>query len=88
MNDPYQTRQFFNMKQSELKQIIKEEVYSALNEAESSELAKMVKDIKNVLDRKVASPTFDREKGDKFTSKEPTVSAMISTIEDILRKYK
>ena len=88
MSDPYQTRQFFNMKQSELKQIIKEEVYSALNEAESSELAKMVKDIKNVLDRKVASPTFDREKGDKFASKEPTVSAMISTIEDILRKYK
>jgi Mg/Co/Ni transporter MgtE len=34
------------MKNSTLKQIIKEEVRSALNEAESSELAKMAKEIK------------------------------------------
>lgn len=59
-----------------------------ISEAESSDLAQMVKDIKNALDRKVASPTFDREKGDKFASEEPTVSAMISTIEGILEKYK
>ena len=32
MNDEYQTRQFFNMKQSELKQIIKEEIHKVLNE--------------------------------------------------------
>lgn len=32
MNDPYQTRQFFDMKHSELKQIIKEEIRSVLKE--------------------------------------------------------
>ena len=32
MNDEYQTRQFFNMKKSELKQIIKEEIRKVLNE--------------------------------------------------------
>jgi hypothetical protein len=32
MNDPYQTRQFFDMKQSELRQIIKEEIRKILNE--------------------------------------------------------
>lgn len=47
------------MKNSTLKQIIKEEVRSALNEAESSELAKMAKEIKGVLDRKVAMPSFE-----------------------------
>lgn len=34
MNDPYQTRQFFNMKHSELKQIIKEEIINILNESD------------------------------------------------------
>lgn len=34
MNDEYQTRQFFNMKHSELKQIIKEEIRNVLNESE------------------------------------------------------
>jgi hypothetical protein len=34
MNDQYQTRQFFDMKHSELKQIIKEEVKKALNESD------------------------------------------------------
>jgi hypothetical protein len=32
MSDEYQTRQFFNMKHSELKQIIKEEIRKVLNE--------------------------------------------------------
>jgi hypothetical protein len=32
MSDEYQTRQFFNMKHSELKQIIKEEIHKVLNE--------------------------------------------------------
>ena len=32
MNDPYQTRQFFNMKHSELKQIIKEEIRNVLGD--------------------------------------------------------
>ena len=35
MNDPYQTRQFFNMKYSELKQIIKEEVRKVLEVTDS-----------------------------------------------------
>ena len=34
MNDPYQTRQFFNMKKTELKQIIKEEIINILNESD------------------------------------------------------
>ena len=37
MNDEYQTRQFFNMKKSELKQIIKEEIRKVLNENEPPE---------------------------------------------------
>ena len=39
MNDPYQTRQFFNMKYSELKQIIKEEVRSILEIEDPSQTA-------------------------------------------------
>jgi len=38
MNDIYQTRQFFNMKHSELKQIIKEEIRNVLNEVTDSEM--------------------------------------------------
>jgi uncharacterized protein YdiU (UPF0061 family) len=34
MDDEYQTRQFFNMKHSELKQIIKEEIRNVLNESD------------------------------------------------------
>lgn len=37
MNDEYQTRQFFNMKKSELKHIIKEEIRKVLNENEPPE---------------------------------------------------
>jgi FKBP-type peptidyl-prolyl cis-trans isomerase (trigger factor) len=36
MDDEYQTRQFFNMKHSELKQIIKEEIRNVLNEEPQS----------------------------------------------------
>jgi hypothetical protein len=73
------------MKNSTLKQIIKEEVRSALNEAESSELAKMAKEIKGVLDRKVAMPSFEKN---TVATKEPTIKAVISDIEWILEKYK
>ena len=34
MNDPYQTRQFFDMKQSELKEIIRKEVRKAIDESQ------------------------------------------------------
>jgi predicted hydrocarbon binding protein len=39
MNDPYQTRQFFNMKHSELKQIIKEEIRKVLEVEDPSQTA-------------------------------------------------
>lgn len=39
MNDPYQTRQFFNMKKTELKHIIKEEIRSILEEQDPSQTA-------------------------------------------------
>ena len=41
MSDEYQTRQFFNMKHSELKQIIKEEIHKVLNENNNIESNKL-----------------------------------------------
>jgi hypothetical protein len=50
MNDPYQTRQFFNMKHSELKQIIKEEVRSVLSEERKTKMSDLLKDGKKKLE--------------------------------------
>jgi len=72
------------MKKTELKQLIKEEVDKMLNEAESSKLAEMSKEIKGVLDRKIAKVDF--QKGTKDV--EPTLNAVIRDIEEILKKYK
>jgi hypothetical protein len=50
MSDEYQTRQFFNMKHSELKQIIKEEVRSVLSEERKIKMSGILKDGKKKLE--------------------------------------
>jgi hypothetical protein len=50
MNDPYQTRQFFDMKQSELRQIIKEEIHKVLNEERKIRMGNLLKDGKEKLE--------------------------------------
>ena len=50
MNDEYQTRQFFNMKHSELKQIIKEEVRNVISEERKTKMNTLLKDSKKKLE--------------------------------------
>ena len=50
MNDEYQTRQFFNMKHSELKQIIKEEVRNVISEERKTKMNTLLKDGKKKLE--------------------------------------
>ena len=50
MNDPYQTRQFFNMKKTELKHIIKEEIRNVISEERKTKMSDLLKDGKKKLE--------------------------------------
>jgi len=68
------------MKQSELRQIIKEEL-------DKTNIAKFKEDIKSILTRSTAYPTFSPS-GDTYSTKESSIPQMIRAIEDIIQQYK
>lgn len=68
------------MKQSELRQIIKEEL-------DKTNIAKFKEDIKSILTRSTVMPSFSPS-GDTYSTKESSIPQMIRAIEDIIQQYK
>lgn len=89
MNDEYQTRQFFNMKKSELKQIINEEIRKALNESQQvdKELYQLKKQFLPAFEKYVDLYVIDRiENGDRKSVKVEIDFA--KELQDVLYKLK
>ena len=68
------------MKQSELRQLIKEEL-------DKTNIAKFKEDIKRTLTQSTVMPTFSPS-GDTYSTKELSLPQMIKAIEDIIEQYK